>query len=109
MRRQAPEEQIAEIRTSIERKQEKRQRDGDGGGEWSVGCRGAGPDAGCCCCERGGCLYHLGACGATHALGPSRSGTSIESRRRLRLLRELEATVDELEESGYKDERDPGR
>ena len=38
------------------------------------------------------------------ALALERSGTSVESRRRLRLLRELEATVAELEDEGYKNE-----
>jgi len=39
------------------------------------------------------------------ALGLRRSGTSTRSRQRLRLLRELEATVAELEADGYRNEQ----
>ena len=96
------EEQIAEIRTSIERKQEKRQREAMASSSGASAAEAPGQTPAAAVVSEADISITLERAGLL-ALGLSRSGTSIESRRRLRLLRELEATVDELEESGYKD------
>ena len=97
------EQQIAEIRTSIERKQEKRQREAMAAASGASAAEAPGQTPAAAVVSEADVSITLERAGLL-ALGLSRSGTSIESRRRLRLLRELEATVDELEESGYKDE-----